>query len=99
MQLQQNGNAVTGTVTIHSANMQAYELTALPCPTFAEVAGGDATSALFDGTASSSRLTFTDIGSNFWSLNFTTDLLQGIISNSEPGCFGIASQDAVLRRQ
>ncbi len=92
MNLKQNGNIVTGTVTIHSDNLVAKQFVSGMENPFK----GDATSNVFNGTISSSHFTFSDEGGNMWSLNLSNDLLKGIISNNQPGCLGIQSSDVSL---
>mgnify|MGYP001594641285 CR=1 FL=1 len=96
MDLQQIGNNVVGNVTLYTNNFEIEELVGLPCPTFSEFQ--TSTSQIQNGVISSSRFTFTDIGDNSWDFRLTTDLLQGIISNNDPGCLGIQSNDVSLSR-
>lgn len=102
MTLTQNGNAVQGTVDINFANFEIQELVqGQGCGTFAQLVqqGTVSQSAINNGVVSSSRFTFTDIGGNSWDLHFTSDLLQGTISNNDPGCMGIKSEKVSLSRQ
>lgn len=99
MNLQQNGNVVIGAATMDTRNFTVEELVpGMQCATFL-AALGVATSNINNGVISSSRFTFTDDGGNFWSLNLTTDLLQGTISNNDPGCMGLSSNNVSLSRQ
>ncbi len=91
MSLVQTGNDVTGTVTMNLPTGQVL----VPGNTCGPLTG---TSAISGGTVSSSRFTFTDIGGNFWSLNLTTDLLQGQISNSASGCLNIEGTVSLSRQ-
>ncbi len=102
MNLAQNGNIVAGAVTINFANFEIEELIpGLECGTFQALvqAGIQSQSVIINGVISSSEFTFTDVGGNFWELGVTTDTLQGTISNKEPGCSGIQSDEVILRRQ
>ena len=101
MNLQQNGNQVVGGVTVDFANFEIEEL--IPgqgCGTFAQLVnqGAVSVSPINNGVVSASRFTFNDVGGNVWSLQLTTDLLQGIISSNAPGCMGIKSDKVSLRR-
>lgn len=102
MELQQNENDVVGNVTIHFANFEIIELVeGQGCGTFAQMVqqGAVSLSPIANGVISSSKLTFEDVGGNFWELGVTSDLLQGTISSDTPGCMGIMSRDVKLSRQ
>lgn len=102
MQLQQNGNAVAGAVTVNFAHFEIEELVpGMECGTFQQLVqqGAQSQSPIQNGVISSSRFTFTDIGGNNWDLRVTNDQIQGTISNNEPGCMGIQSNTVALTRQ
>lgn len=101
MNLAQNGNNVNGAVTITFANFDIEELVEeQACGTFQQlVQQGAVSQSPIQGTISSSRLTFVDVGGNVWELMMTSDLMQGTVSNAEPGCSGIRSDDVKLSRQ
>ena len=91
--LQQNGNTVTGTVTIDIPQAQVQTL----------IAGQDctalsATGQIIDGEITSSRLTFLDPGGNLWSLDVTSFGLQGVVTNNQPGCLCLAGQVTLSRK-
>ena len=101
MNLAQNGNNVNGAVTVHFANFEIEELVeGQVCGTFQQLIQQQVVSqSPIQGTISSSRLTFADVGGNVWELMVTSDLMQGTISNTEPGCLGIQSNDVKMSRQ
>ncbi len=98
LNLVQNGDQVAGAITVDFNQFEIDELVGMPCPTFRE-AGGVQQTQIFGGTVSSSRFTFQDVGGNTWDLMLTTDLLKGTVSNNDPGCMGIQSDDVALMRQ
>ena len=102
MNLQQNGSNVAGNIILDFANFEIEELVpGMNCGTFQQMVnqGIRIPSPINKGTVSSSKFTFTDVGDNFWELMLTTDLLQGTITNNEPGCMGITSHKVKLSRK
>ena len=59
----------------------------------------DPVKTIVNAVISSSRFSFTDVGGNYWELMITSDLIQGTITNNEPGCLGIESKSVKLSRQ
>jgi len=94
LSLQQNENMVFGTVTINIPQSQVQTL--IPgqgCTGF-----DNSVSSIYNGVISGSRLTFADVGGNIWSLNILSDNLQGVVGNSEPGCFGLQGTVSLSRK-
>lgn len=90
--LTQIGNAIAGVVSLDLDEVQTL-IEGQGCRTL------QGSGPIINGTVSSSRFTFTDSGGNSWSLNFTTDLIQGTVSNSAAGCGGLQSNNIRLSRQ
>ena len=91
--LQQNGNTVTGTVTINIPQSQVQTL----------ISGQDcsalsASGQIINSAISSSRFTFTDPGGNLWSLNIIGNGLQGVVTSDQIGCLGLAGQVSLVRK-
>jgi len=91
--LQQNGNTVTGTVTISIPQSQVQTLIAgKGCQALS------ASGQIINGEISSSRLTFYDPGGNLWSLDVTSFGLQGIVTSDQIGCLGLAGDVSLARK-
>lgn len=91
LQLQQNGNAVAGTITLNYPDSQVEELIGYPCFGY-----DNALSQIHNGLISSTHLTFTDDGGNEWALNVVGRGLQGFVRNNDIGCLGLQSSDISL---
>ena len=90
LQLNQNGNTVTGTWTWGKGGVTAQP--ADKCDV-----GSNVTSPISNGTVSSSRFTFDDVGGNHWSLNLTSDQLQGTVTPTKACQF--SSKDVAVFRK
>jgi len=82
LEIQQNGNMVFGTITINIPD--ATPLLDQPCPGF-----DNSQSNLYNGVLSGNRLTFADIGSNIWTLNFINGICTGNVDSNNIGCTGL----------
>lgn len=91
--LQQEGITVTGTVSINIPQYQVQTLIAGQ-----DCQGLSATGQIINGVITSSRLTFTDPGGNLWSLNVVGNGLQGVVTNNQPGCLGLAGSITLSRK-
>jgi len=92
LNLTQQGSTVTGTVTL-SLGQGEVLVTGATCTS------NTATGPITNGVVSGAAFNFRDPGGNLWNLGFTTDLMQGTVSNSAPGCFGLQASNVSLSRQ
>lgn len=83
LQLQQNGNMVFGTITIDITEVTP-QFAGADCPLLDE-----SQSELYNGVLSGNRLTFADIGSNIWTLNFINGICTGNVDSNNIGCTGL----------
>ncbi len=84
LQLEQEGNYVFGTITLNIPVSQVTELLGQPCNGF-----DNSASDIYNGVLNGNRLTFTDIGGNIWTLNFSSKTCQGTVDSDAAGCTGL----------
>lgn len=94
LDLEQNGNSVTGTITINIPSSQVETL--IPgqgCSGF-----DNSISTIYNGVISGTHLTFFDEGYNVWSLNIIGSGLQGVVTNDQTGCTGLEGSVSLSKK-